>query len=257
MPNAHPLTPAPSGLPTLPGLPPLPIPILPPSQPHPRPWHKGGLFGTGPRRAMSEAERRAWLSRVHDERRAGRLTALHAEVGRSLVRRLGADGQCDPAHATLAKDTPCGERTVRRALAALRGLGLLTWQQRLVRRPWPAGGPGATRAEQTSNAYVLLLPREPVALAETRRSCRVQGVRRAAPPRAERTAEQGAKSAGGGADCGGQDGRETPQELIQRAGLVVPSAAEQTRMAALMAQRKADREAEWHRRRLERWQGGN
>lgn len=53
----------------------------------------------------------------------------------SLVRRLGADGRCDPAQATLAADAGCGERTVRRALAALQELRLLAWEQRLVRRP--------------------------------------------------------------------------------------------------------------------------
>ncbi len=66
-----------------------------------------------------------------------------------MVRWLGiGDGRCNPAHATLAADTGCCDRTVRRATAAMRALGLLRWQTRLVRAGW--------RAEQTSNTYELL-----------------------------------------------------------------------------------------------------
>jgi hypothetical protein len=43
-----------------------------------------------------------------------------------------------------------GESTVERALADAKALGLLDWDRRLVRTSW--------RAEQTSNAYVLLVP---------------------------------------------------------------------------------------------------
>ena len=131
---------------------------MPIAHDHPRPWHRGSQHGPGPRRPLDPDQRRAWLARAHLERRAGRLTALHVEVGRALLRRLGEDGQCDPAHATLAADAGCAERTVGRALRALRELGLLAWQQRLVCRPWKDGGRGAVRAEQTSNAYELLLP---------------------------------------------------------------------------------------------------
>ena len=121
---------------------------------HPRPWRRGSLFGDGPRRPLSTDERRIWITRTDGERRQGRLTALHVEVARVLLRRLGVDGQCDPSHATLAHDAGCDPSSVLRALKALQGVGLLTWERRLVRRLWPAGGPGASRAEQTSNAYV-------------------------------------------------------------------------------------------------------
>src|SRR5206468_353729 len=134
---------------------------LPIVQDHPRPWRRGSEHGTGPRRPLSADQRRIWLARAELERRAGRLTAFHVEVGRALLRRLGEDGRCDPSQATLAADAGCSERTVRRALAAFRELGLLAWAQRLVVRPWPAGGRGATRAEQTSNAYALELPATP------------------------------------------------------------------------------------------------
>jgi hypothetical protein len=63
---------------------------------------------------------------------------------------LARDGRCDPSHARLAADAGVGESTVERALADAKALGLLDWDRRLVRTGW--------RAEQTSNAYVLLLP---------------------------------------------------------------------------------------------------
>jgi hypothetical protein len=50
----------------------------------------------------------------------------------------------------LAVDAGVGESTVERALADAKAIGLLDWDRRLVRTRW--------RAEQTSNAYVLLVP---------------------------------------------------------------------------------------------------
>jgi hypothetical protein len=69
-------------------------------------------------------------------------------VGEALVRRVGTDGQCDPSHATLAQDAACEPRTVQRATDAMRDLGLIRWQRRLVRAGW--------RTEQTTNAYELV-----------------------------------------------------------------------------------------------------
>jgi hypothetical protein len=116
--------------------------------PHPRPWHRGSLFGDGPRRPLDREQRARFRSLVSAHRRARRLTANAVDVAEALVRRLGSDGQLDPAHATLANDAGCGERTVRRTLAVLRALGLVRWTCRLVRAGW--------RAEQTSNAYELV-----------------------------------------------------------------------------------------------------
>jgi hypothetical protein len=65
------------------------------------------------------------------------------------LKRLGADGQCDPTHDTLAGDAGCKSGTVRRALDTLKGLGLVLWVTRLVRAGW--------RAAQTSNAYLLTI----------------------------------------------------------------------------------------------------
>lgn len=208
--------------------------VLPsaPDPHHPRPWRRGSLFGDGPRRPLSADERRAWLARADGERRAGRLTATHLLVADALVRHLGVDGQCDPAHATLGHDVRCDPSTVLRALKALQAVGLIAWERRLVRRAWPAGGPGATRAEQTSNAYELLLPGRPVAPREERRCSPVQ--RRP--------------------DCDRQDAGEIPSQIILR-GFPEVTEAELARLQAIQTTRWARLDAEWHAKRAERWLG--
>jgi len=199
---------------------------------HPRPWRRGSVFGDGPRRPLSADERRAWLARAELERKARRLTALHVDVAEALVKRLGVEGQCDPAHATLAEDAGCDPSTVLRALAALRAVGLVTWERRLVRRAWPAGGRGATRAEQTSNAYELLLPDRPVALREERRCSAV----RRQP------------------DCDRQPAGETPLQLILRSFPEVTE-TELQRLKAIQTARWVRLDAEWHAKRAEQWRG--
>lgn len=199
-----------------------------PSVSHPRPWHRGSLFGPGQRRLLDADARRAWRARAELERRAGRLTALYVVVGEALVRRLGVDGRCDPSHATLALDAACSERTVRRALAALRVVGLLSWEQRVVRRPWPEGGRGATRAEQTSNAYELRMPGRAV-------EPRVRPVPTPRPPR-----------------CGGQGGRGTSSKAFSSVPDLDPAACRQA-LQALAATRSARFAQEWAAKRAERW----
>ena len=187
------------------------------------------MFGDGPRRPLSADERRAWLARADLERKARRLTALHVDVAEALVKRLGVEGQCDPAHATLAEAVGCDPSTVLRALAALRAVGLVTWERRLVRRPWPVGGRGATRAEQTSNAYELLLPDRPVAPREERRCSAV----RRQP------------------DCDRQSAGETPSQLILR-GFPEVTETELQRLKTIQTARWAQLNAEWHAKRAER-----
>ena len=203
-----------------------------PNPHHPRPWRRGSVFGDGPRRPLSADERRTWLARADLERKARRLTATHVVVAVALQKRLGVEGQCDPAHATLAEDAGCDPSTVLRALAALRAVGLVTWERRLVRRPWPVGGRGATRAEQTSNAYELLLPDRPVAPREERRCSAV----RRRP------------------DCDRQDARETPSQFILR-GFPEVTETELQRLKAIQTARWAQLNAEWHAKRAERWHG--
>jgi hypothetical protein len=115
---------------------------------HPRPWHRGSMFGDGPRRPLDREQRARmhYLLRAHA--RAGRLPAKQEWVGQALLKRLGTDGQCDPCQDTLAADAGCCSRTVRRAADTMQALGLLTWQRRIVRAGW--------RTEQTSNAYMLI-----------------------------------------------------------------------------------------------------
>jgi hypothetical protein len=144
--------------------------------PHPRPYHAGSLFGDGPRRPLDREQRARFKFLLTAHRRARRLTP-HAElVGNALVKRLSTEGQCDPGHDTIAADVGCCARTVRRALDALKALGLLVWQRRLVRDGW--------RAAQTSNAY-LLVPAGAGTLPTIPAKC-----------------------------CGGQSVRETPQIAI-------------------------------------------
>jgi hypothetical protein len=119
---------------------------------HPRPWHRGSLFGTGPRRPLNREQRAKFNYLLKAHRRARRLTACAGDVAEALLRRLGTSGQLDPTHETIAEDAGCRARTVRRALAALKAVGLVMWQCRLVRDGW--------RVAQTSNAYMLLTPAE-------------------------------------------------------------------------------------------------
>jgi len=115
---------------------------------HPRPWHRGSIFGDGPRAPLDRERRARFRFLLSAHHRAGRITRAARDVGEALVTRLGTDGRCDPAHATLAEDAGCCDRTVRRATATMRDLGLVRWTTRLVRADW--------RAEQTSNAYELM-----------------------------------------------------------------------------------------------------
>ena len=170
-----------------------------PAKGHPKPWHRGSVFGDGHRRPLDREQRARFRYLLHAWHRGGNLTRAARDVGEALVRRLGTDGRLDPTHATLAADTSCSDRTVRRATAAMRDLGLLRWQTRLVRAGW--------RAEQTSNAYELV----PTL---------------AAPPVFPR------------ARCGGHNGRETLKEDISLL-LPLPSPAEAAAAQAALAQHRA------------------
>jgi hypothetical protein len=117
-------------------------------RPHPRPWHRGSVFGPGPRRRLDRNQRARFRFLLNAHKRARRLSDKAEDVGAALLKRLSDTGQCDPSQATLANDAGCEERTVRRAICTMRDLGLLSWERRLVRNGW--------RCEQTSNAYALL-----------------------------------------------------------------------------------------------------
>jgi len=178
-----------------------------------RRWLAGSIFGTGRRRKLCRAARRLWGARLEAARRAGHITALHVEIGRALLRRLGVEGQLDPSHETVAGDAACSARTVRRALARLAALGLVAWQRRLVRAGW--------RVEQTSNAYELTEGR-PFA------------------PRPRRIS------------TGGQAGRETRSRFIQETVPPVSVAvqrAAQASLAAVAERMQASLRAAWQAKR--------
>lgn len=114
-------------------------------------WHSSSTFGPGPRRPLDRDARERVRYLLHAHHRARRLTRAARDVGLALLRRLSVDGRCDPSHATLAGDAACSERTVRRAAAAMRGLGLLRWVSRLVR-----DAASGWRCAQASNSYQLM-----------------------------------------------------------------------------------------------------
>ena len=127
------------------------MPIANPA--HPRPWHKGSIFGDGPRLKMDRERRAVWKARIEFLRLAGQITDGFAQVGLALLKRLGQDGRCDPSHATLADYSGESVSTVKRALEAFRRCGMVSWARRILRDGW--------RAVQTSNAYMLTLGETP------------------------------------------------------------------------------------------------
>lgn len=136
---------------------------------HPHPWRRDSLFGDGPRRRLDREQRARFRFLLNAHRRAGRIPPLAEMIGNALIRRLGTDGQLDPAHETIADDVGCCSRTVRRALEALKALGLVMWQRRLVRVGW--------RTAQTSNAYLLALADGEILPKSRVRRCDGQSVR--------------------------------------------------------------------------------
>ena len=79
---------------------------------------------------------------------AGRITPKAEWVGEALLTGLSPAASATRGYDTLVVDAGCSARTARRATVSMRDLGLLRWEQRLVRTGW--------RAEQTSNANELM-----------------------------------------------------------------------------------------------------
>ena len=114
----------------------------------PTPLASGRSVWRRPRVPLDRERRARFRFLLSAHHRGGRITRAARDVGEALLRRLSGDGRCDPSHDTLAAEAACSARTVRRASAPMRALGLVRWQMRLVRTGW--------RAEQTSNAYELV-----------------------------------------------------------------------------------------------------
>jgi hypothetical protein len=178
---------------------------------HPRPWHAGSLFVSGPRRPLSLGDRCLWLGKLGSALQARQISGKEYLAGRALLSFIGEDGRLDPSHAAIAARAGCSERTVRRALVRFDALGLLRWQRRLVRQP------GAWRAEQASNAYELVPDGRPI----TPRMPAMQGALRL--------------------HCGGQDGREG--SFVKITETLVPPIPDPGR--DLLAARRSVMEARW------------
>lgn len=135
---------------------------------HPRPWRRDSDYAPAPRVPLSREQRTDWYRRVKAEIRAGHLPGKAFQVAEALLACMGPDGLLYPSQETLAGKGRVGVRTVARHVNRMVALGLVEKHRRLVRRPWPGGGRGATRVEQTSNAYVLTFPSRPVSSAALR-----------------------------------------------------------------------------------------
>jgi|SRR5215213_1779366 len=84
-------------------------------------------------------------------------------IGRSALNVLSVlifdfldyqSGRLDPSYAAIARKARMCERTVAKALAKLKMLGILTW----IRRCHEERGPWGVRLKQQSNAYALMTP---------------------------------------------------------------------------------------------------
>lgn len=95
----------------------------------------------------------AWRLRVKAEHMGGNLTPARRDALCSLVALMSA-GDDTPTDEAVAKLAGCSPRTVRRARADARELGLLNWEQtrRLVCGAWRQG----------PNRYALRVPASPV-----------------------------------------------------------------------------------------------
>jgi hypothetical protein len=74
---------------------------MPLPNPHPRPWHRGSVFGPGLRRPLCRERRAQWRAKLLLGGRPGGLTLGAVAVGRVLLDLLGQDGRLKPAIDTL------------------------------------------------------------------------------------------------------------------------------------------------------------
>lgn len=95
-----------------------------------------------------------WIGRVWAEYKSGNLTRAYRDVLITLHTYRGPGGTAWPSHQTLAERANAGVRTVQRALAMARCLGLVDWRERRRRSGW--------RWLRTSNLYGFAIPVGPV-----------------------------------------------------------------------------------------------
>jgi DNA-binding transcriptional MocR family regulator len=152
-----------------------------------------------------------WSARVWAEFRAENLTRAYRDVLLTLRTFRGPGGIAWPSHETLAERAGCSVRTVQRALAQARLLGLTEWTERRVRAGW--------RWLRTSNVYTFRQPDAPAA----------PGMRAPFPPRRATTGQN---------DRGGESlsKKEALREMMREAAKLPDLlAAAQARFAARFA----------------------
>jgi hypothetical protein len=121
------------------------------AHPHINTEQKKYVTNSGVRRpAFGEA----WERRIGAEFDAGNLTRAYRDVMRALPTFRAMGGDLFPSHEAIGKRAQCSTRTVGRALAIGRDLGLVHWMPRRKRVGW--------RSLPTSNRYFLNVPRPPV-----------------------------------------------------------------------------------------------
>jgi hypothetical protein len=88
-----------------------------------------------------------WENKVWRAFRGGELTRAFRDVLLCLPKFRGRGGLIFPSHEAIGRRAECCAKTVGRALAVAKELGLLNWIQRRKRAVWGT--------EQTSNLYLL------------------------------------------------------------------------------------------------------
>ena len=120
------------------------------SNAHPRPWHRGSIFGDGPRRALDRDQRARFRFLLAAHYRANVLRALgRDEEARSAYRRALALG-ADPVEIRFALDHPAMGRIPLRLL----GVGLYRSSHML----FVISGDGDAAGERLRGLHISLTP---------------------------------------------------------------------------------------------------
>ena len=125
---------------------------------HPRRWRCGSDYAAVPHNDLDRTQRHVWRRRVVAEARAGNLPGKAVLTAEAMLACMGEDGMLYPSQAAIAAKAGIAVRSVTRHVERMVELGLVRKYRRLVRKPWPEGGRGASRVEQATNAYELLFP---------------------------------------------------------------------------------------------------
>jgi helix-turn-helix protein len=96
-------------------------------------FHKECVFGPGRRERRSKRQAATYAEAIKRHTARGKLTVCWAFVLYALPSWFNwKDGRCDPSHETIADKVDLSVKTVQRALAMAKRLGLIGWDQRKV-----------------------------------------------------------------------------------------------------------------------------